>query len=71
MIFTRKNKIVLPNNKLRLGDNDIKIVDETNYLGVTFHKKLNWSPHIKNKILNAKKKLFKYKGPIKSNWGPP
>ena len=71
MIFTKKNKIEMPSIKVNLDGSNIEFVNEANYLGMTFTSKLNWGKHIKNKLANAKKKIFKYKGAIKANWGPP
>ena len=71
MIFTRKNKYQLPNNDLVLQGTAIQLVSEATYLGLTFTSKLRWGKHIKSKIAIAKKKIFKYKGCMKANWGPP
>ena len=71
MIFTRRHKYQLPSNKLTLQGETIKIVSEATYLGLTFTSKLRWGKHIKSKIAIAKKKIFKYKGCMKANWGPP
>ena len=71
MVFTRKHKYDLPNISIKLQGENVKIVDETTYLGLTFTSKLKWSKHIKHKIMMAKKKIFKYKGYMKANWGPP
>ena len=67
----REVKIEWPQIKLTLKNSELKMVEETTYLGITFNSKLKWGPHIKQKITNAKKKLFKYKGSMKANWGPP
>ena len=71
MIFTRRHKYQLPNIHLDLQGEEIKIVSEATYLGLTFTSKLRWGKHIKSKIAIAKKKIFKYKGCMKANWGPP
>ena len=71
MIFTRKHKYSLPQNQLTLNGARIELVNEATYLGLTFTSKLRWGKHIKNKIAIAKKKIFKYKGCMKANWGPP
>jgi hypothetical protein len=71
MIFTRKYKIELPENKLELDGVTLKMVKSVVYLGFTITNKLTWNEHIDNKIKMAKRKLFKYKSVMKANWGPP
>ena len=71
MVFTRKLKVTQPNIGLVLDGIPVRMVDETVYLGITFNSKLKWGTHIKNKLAIAKKKIFKYKGSMKANWGPP
>ena len=71
MIFTRRHKYQMPSNHLTLDGEKIRLVEEATYLGLTFTSKLRWGKHIKNKINAAKGKIFKYKGFMKANWGPP
>lgn len=48
-----------------------QLLRKTKYLGITFNAKLNWGTHVKYRLAGANRKIFKYKGTMKSNWGPP
>ena len=56
MVFTRKKKIVHP--KLRLLGKEIQYTNQFKYLGVTLTSKLNWGPHIDEKVNACRRLLF-------------
>ena len=68
--FTKKRNNLLP-KALKLYDTPLKVVQEVTYLGLKLHHKLNWKPHIQNKIKNAKKHLMCIRNGFGSTWGPP
>ena len=52
MIFT--NRKLVFNFQIKMGNNNIKQTNQTNYLGVIIDSKLNWKPYlnyIKNKMV--------------------
>ena len=64
-------KFEWPNIKLKIYNSEVKFANGTTYLGFFLNNTLSWGTHVKNKIVNAEKKLFTSRSPIKPNWGPP
>jgi hypothetical protein len=69
VLFTNKTKIPKLQS-LRMDGTTVPLSKEVKYLGITLDSKLNWNPHIKNKICNAKRHLMALKGAIGKRWGP-
>ena len=70
MIFTRKKGVTL-SDPLKLYGAPLEVVKEVKYLGVKLHHKLNWRPHIREKIKRAKMHLMSIRKGFGSTWGPP
>ena len=56
--------------KLRLEGRVLERVYETKYLGITLDHKLTWTPHINNKITQAKGFIGAARSSIGKPWGP-
>ena len=69
ILFTRNYKFTLP-PKLRMGHIELEYLDQVKYLGLTLDSKLNWKPHVINKIKECKRLLFQTKQAIGKLWGP-
>ena len=70
VLHTLKTKIVLPTEKLKIGNKEIEISESAKYLGIIIDKKLCWRQHIEYKTKQAKKVLYMLRGAIGKNWGP-
>ena len=71
VLFTRKQpkSYTIPAN-LSVYGKEIPLSTEATYLGLTLDSKLNWGPHIHQKIAQAKKNLFRLRNAINSLYGP-
>lgn len=67
IIFTRK-RYELP-EPLMMNNVEIEYSETAKYLGLTLHHKLSWTPHIKQKVANAKRLLFAALKLAKHSWG--
>ena len=56
MVFTKRKKITYP--KLMLLGKEIQYTNQLKYLGVTLTSKLNWGPHINEKVNACRRMLF-------------
>ncbi|KAI5720714.1 hypothetical protein M8J77_010740 [Diaphorina citri] len=61
ILFCRKNKHVNDDITLTMYGQRIEVVNETKFLGLTFDRKMHWSPHVKNikKSCLSKSKILK------------
>ena len=66
-----KVKVKMPNINLGINSKPLKMKDSAVYLGFTLTSNLKWNEHLKNKTGSAKRKLFKHRGAVKPNCGPP
>ena len=66
--FTRKRKT--PPKQLQVDGKSVPYSSEVKYLGLTLDPKLQWRPHVKNKINKAKRTLFALSKEVRNNWGP-
>ena len=57
MIVSRKKTPTLPDNPLRLLEDDLERVDSYKYLGVLLTNDLSWSPHVGNICAKARRVL--------------
>lgn len=70
MVFSRKHKTptIQP---LKINGTDIQETETTKYLGVTVDRKLNWTPHLNQKIKTAKIQAYLTRRALSHNYSPP
>ena len=69
VIFTRKNKYVVPHGLLHINNVPINFTKTVKYLGLLIDHKLSWKPHIDAKLANCKKHFYQLRSAIGQNWG--
>ena len=60
----------IPDSGINLKGVKIDRSECVKYLGLTIEHRLQWGPHITNKVKAAKKHIFRLKGFIGKTWGP-
>jgi ribonuclease HI len=68
VVFTLKLKWSCKN--LRMNGTEMEWQNSVKYLGVTLDSKLNWTPHVLQKIKKAKNMLFQYRQVVGARFGP-
>ena len=69
ILFKRKNKSKVECN-LHMYGHKLPISIEISYLGLTMMERLNWNPHVTNKINKSKRKLCMLRAALGVTWGP-
>ena len=55
VLFTNKRHVGLPDIKIKIGNELIKMENKVKFLGIIFDRKLNWKPHVDYIIEKCKK----------------
>lgn len=69
VMFTRKKVDWSSLPKLEMGDRKLPFSRAAKYLGITLDSRLQWSDHLNNRILKAKRLLYKVRNAAGSLWG--
>jgi ribonuclease HI len=69
MIIFSRSHIQPYDVKITLNGHSISPQETVNYLGLTFHRKLNWKPQIDKKCVKARKAIGQIKWFTRTNWG--
>ncbi|MEM6804865.1 MAG: reverse transcriptase family protein, partial [Bacteroidota bacterium] len=73
MLFTKKrrSKLIWPEGlHLKVQGNKVNFVAKSRYLGLIFDENLTWTPHVLQKIKEAKQNLGHWRRSVKANWAP-
>jgi hypothetical protein len=70
ILFTRKNIQIDSHPHLRMYGQQVPNVKETKMLGVVIDSKLNWTPHISQKIAACKKARMMIRPLLRRTWSP-
>ena len=65
-----RKSYTIPGAGLKLKGVVIERSETIKYLGLSINHKLNWGPHIEEKVKAAKRHIFRLKGFIGKTWGP-
>ena len=68
ILFTWKKRSILK-TPLKLGDKEIKIVQQVKYLGVILDSRMSWRPHCLDRIRKATISLMQCRRAIGKTWG--
>jgi hypothetical protein len=70
ILFARKHITIDSLPHLRMYGQQVPNVKETKMLGVVIYSKLNWTPHITQKIAACKKALMMLRPILRRTWSP-
>ena len=66
-----KRKYLKMESNLHINGSRIPLSKEVSYLGLTLTERLNWNPHITQKVNKCKGKLCMLRAALGVKWGPP